>query len=92
MESLQKQLEVLFVQAGADHAEAYFDSDGEDPEWPMWYADHMLESLRELLASNFTKSDLVYLLVQASREHGLRAPGSNRARFYARFFLERYDF
>ena len=40
--------------------------------------------------ASFTKSELVYLLILLSNEQPLRAPGANWARYYARFFIDRY--
>jgi hypothetical protein len=87
---LQQQLENLFREASEAHHEAFIATGGEDPEWPLWYADYMLEELWELLDVEFTKSQLVYLLITASNEQQMKAPGANWAWYYARFFRERY--
>ncbi len=87
---LIKQLEALFQETGQAHHEAFVESGGEDPEWPLWYAEHALEKLKELLNVSFTKSQLVYLLLTASNEQQVRAPGADWAWYYARFFQERY--
>ncbi len=36
----------------------YIDTDGFDPEWPLYYADHLLGRLNELLGAKLTKSEL----------------------------------
>src|SRR5919199_1474026 len=70
---LIRQLEALFHEVGEAHHEAYIETDGADPEWPLWYADFLLERLGELLDANFTKSELVHMLVLVAAEQPLRA-------------------
>ncbi len=83
-------LEELFRDAGQAHHEAFIDTDGEDLEWPSWYAEYMIGRISSLLGAKFSQSELIYLLVWAEKERGLRSPGADWARFYARFFIERY--
>ncbi len=87
---LVQQLADLFTETGHAHHQAFIEVDGNDPDWPLWYADHLRESLEEHLGANFTKSELVYLLVLADKEHNLQAPGSPWPHYYARFFSDRY--
>lgn len=47
-------------------------------------------SFAPLLDANFTKSELVYLLLLVANEQPLRAPGANWARYYARKFITLY--
>jgi NAD(P)H-hydrate epimerase len=86
----QQQLEELFRETGRAHHQAYIETDGADPEWPLWYAEHSHEKLGALLGATFTRSELVCLIVQAAKEQDLRAPGANWPRYWARFFIERY--
>jgi hypothetical protein len=87
---LAQQLEELFREAGEAHHRAYIETDGADPEWPLWYADYLRERLGALLGATFTRSQLVYLLILVASEQPLNAPGANWARYYARFFITRY--
>ncbi len=87
---LAQQLEELFREAGEAHHQAYIETDGADPEWPLWYADYLRERLGALLDASFTQSELVYLLLLVANEQPLRAPGANWARYYAKFFIELY--
>jgi hypothetical protein len=87
---LAQQLEELFREAGAAHHQAYIETDGADPEWPLWYADYLRERLGAHLDVSFTRSQLVYLLILVASEQPLNAPGANWARYYARFFITRY--
>ena len=68
----------------------YIETDGADPEWPLWYADYLRERLGDLLDARFTKSELVHMLVLVANEQPLKAPGANWARYYAGFFIRLY--
>ena len=51
-EDLARQLEELFREVGEAHHQAYIETDGDDPEWPLWYADY----LRDKLARSWTQT------------------------------------
>ena len=87
---LARQLEELFREVGEAHHRAYIETDGADPEWPLWYADYLRERLGPLLDATFTKSELVYLLILVANEQPLIAPGANWARYYAKKFISLY--
>jgi hypothetical protein len=87
---LALQLEDLFREVGEAHHQAFIETDGADPEWPLWYADYLRERLSDLLDASFTRSELVYMLLLVANEQPLRAPGANWAGYYARFFIARY--
>lgn len=76
-------IERLLVDAGQAHHEAFIDTDGADPEWPLWYATYLVERLRG--ASNFkgTRSELVYWLVRLDREYEEADSSIPWSRFYA---------
>jgi hypothetical protein len=90
MSYLESDLETLFKEAGQAHREAFASAGGEDPEWPLWYAEHLHEALQDLLDASFTRSELVYLLVHAENDRAAVAPGADWARYYAIFFAQRY--
>lgn len=86
-----EQLADLFHQTAEDHHLAFQDTDGVDPDWSIWYADHLLaQELETRLDAKLLKSDLIYLLVLADKEQQREAPGSRWERYYADFFLSRY--
>jgi hypothetical protein len=87
---LSTRLEGLFREVSEAHHQAYIETDGADPEWPLWYAGHLRERLGALLNASFTKSELVYLLILVANEQPLRAPRANWSRYYAKFFLGLY--
>ena len=90
MDEVFQSLVNLFIETGRAHHQAFLDSDGFDPEWPLWYADYLKGRLATLLEASLTKSELVYLLVSVDREQAAEAPGVNWAKYYARFFIDRY--
>ena len=87
---LRTQLANVFLETGHAHHEAFLATDGADPEWPLWYADHLQAPLSDALRSPFTKSQLVYCVMDADFEHQARAPESAWHEFYADQFVERY--
>jgi len=72
---LTEELTNLLNETAEAHHKAFAATDGEDPEWPIWYADYLLDSMRIMLNSKFTKSELIYILVSADKEKELVAPG-----------------
>jgi hypothetical protein len=87
---ISRQLEDLFHEVGEAHHQAYIETDGADPEWPLWYADYLRERLGTLLDASFTRSELVHMLVLVANEQPLVAPGANWARYYAKKFIALY--
>ncbi len=87
MTDLIATLTELFQETGEAHHQDYIDTDGFDPEWPLYYADHLLGRLNELLGAKLTKGELVYLLVKLSLEQPLEAPGAAWPRYYARVLV-----
>ncbi len=84
----QKQLVALFAETGRAHHKAFESTDGDDPDWPAWYADYLREPLAERFGLTFTHSQLVYCLMNADMEHQARAPETNWPEFYARELIE----
>lgn len=83
-----KELTELFEETGKAHHQAFLDTDGEDPEWPLWYAEYLEKRLQPFLATPMTKSRLVYCLVGADNEHRATSSGTPWPEFYATHVLE----
>jgi len=83
-----KALPDILRQAGHDHHQAFIKTDGDDPEWPLWYAEYLEDKLPDYLGRQPTRSEIVYLLLAAVKAH--EAEGSSEAwpEYYARFILE----
>ncbi len=87
---LRNDLVELFRETGRAHHTAFADTDGADPEWPIWYAEHLQAPIADALGTPFTKSQLVYCVMDADFEQTARSPESNWHEFYAEQFIERY--
>ena len=90
MQNRIQELTDLFNEAKEGHLKAYSETDGYDPDWPIWYADFLLPKLPPLLEASMSKSELIYLLVHLSKIQPADAPGADWARYYARYLVERY--
>jgi len=90
-EDLLTQLAALLHQTAEDHHIAFKATDGADPDWSIWYAEHLLEKgVDTMLGATILKSDLIYLLVSVDKEIQTRAPGAQWERYYAKFLIDRY--
>ena len=45
-----EQIAQLLLQTGQAHHAAYFEADGADPDWPLWYAEYLQKRLPPLQA------------------------------------------
>jgi len=80
----------LLNETAEAHHKAFAATKVEDPEWPIWYAHYLLDKLRSILNSKFTKSELIYILVSADKEDARTTPGAYWPRLYANFIMSRY--
>lgn len=82
-------LDEVLKAAGPAHHTAFLDVDGDDPEWPIWYAGHVLAAVREVLGvPGLTQSRLVAAFVGADQAYTAARPGTPWHRFYAERFAE----
>ena len=81
----------LFKETGQAHHQAYIETDGYDPEWPIWYAEYLLDKLPSFIEASLTKSELVYLMVHLNKIQPDEAPEESWASFYARYMIEHYS-
>jgi hypothetical protein len=88
--SSSENLVELLREAGRVHHQAFAGVDGEDPDWPLWYASYLLERLRLRFGPDLTRSELVTALVLAAEDHARQAPDTEWAVHYARFLTERH--
>lgn len=88
-DTLDRLAAALEETAGAHHR-AFAATDGADPEWPLWYAEHLLEEVRSLLGHpQLTKSRLTAALVEAEEAHTAAGGEAPWPRFYAEWLLGR---
>ncbi|MGH2357147.1 MAG: hypothetical protein ACRDGJ_03925, partial [Candidatus Limnocylindria bacterium] len=79
----------LLREAGSAHHLAFAATNGDDPDWPRWYAEYLATPLAELLGRPLTVSALEADLASADAEHRTRAPSADWSSYYAGWFLER---
>src|SRR6266702_1528805 len=87
----KEKIAALLHQTAEDHHVAYKETDGVDPDWSIWYAEHLLQQgFDKMLDAKMLKSDLIYLLVLVDKKQMSEAPGAKWENFYADFFISRY--
>ncbi len=89
-ETLRDELHKLLTEAGQAHHEAFVSTGGKDEDWPIWYADRLLEPLQQLLGVSLSRSQLIYCLMDADYEHSAMSPDSPWAEYYTNHLLEHY--
>ncbi len=87
---LRNSLIDLFRETGRAHHAAFAATDGADPEWPIWYGEHLQAPIADALQTPFTKSQLIYCVMNADFERTARVPDSDWPEFYADHFVERF--
>jgi glutaredoxin len=87
---LRDGIRALLTETGKAHHEAFAATDGEDPDWSIWYAEYLKDRLAERFGIAFTRSKLIFCLMKADLEHQMRAPDSDWAEFYAKEMVQCY--
>jgi hypothetical protein len=78
-------LRALFAQAGAAHHAAFAHVDGEDDDWPAWYAAYLAPRLPELTGQVLDEPEIARRLLRLSET---TPPGEYWPAYYARMFSE----
>ena len=65
---MKEKIADLLLKTGHAHHEAYIETDGADPEWPLFYAKEMHEELNQILGTELTQSQIVFELVRLDQE------------------------
>ena len=81
----EDRLAALLRRTAEAHHEAFFATDGVDPNWPAWYAAYLLENgIGDLLAgAPVSAINLTRLLLEAETAHRKEAPEAPWEQFYA---------
>jgi len=87
---IASQLAGLFRNTSDAHHDAFRDTNGDDPEWPIWYADYLFASIRKLTKLKFTKSELIGFLVIVDEDYRQKSPQTEWAQYYAEAFLRTF--
>ncbi|MBI1279923.1 MAG: hypothetical protein GC179_17485 [Anaerolineaceae bacterium] len=78
----------LFRETAMAHHEAYSATDGDDPAWPLWYADYLSGKLPAHLGKAIDKDTLVDELTRLDQEVKARHDGQDWAVYYAQSLLD----
>ena len=83
--------ELLSITAEAHHR-AFNATDGFDPDWPAWYANHLLANGFERLIDGVSPaaSELAGLLREADRRYRAEAKNESWQSFYAQLLRDRF--
>ena len=79
----------LFLETFEAHREALGDAAERDPDWALWYAQHLRTKLAALMGRDSPCVDLVRVLLDAEDEHEAVRPDQPWAESFARYFVER---
>jgi hypothetical protein len=79
----ESQLTELFTETATAHHEAFAATDGNDPEWPIWYAEYLQEPISEILQNRFLKSSLIYCMMNADFDYTAREVDVPWQKFYS---------
>ncbi|MFN2196160.1 MAG: hypothetical protein ACK2UW_08560 [Anaerolineales bacterium] len=85
----KKAVRALFVATGEAHHVAFAAADGDDPEWPAWYAAYLQPRLAEEAGITIAHNQLERLLVEADRAFENQTVEKDWAEFYADLLLSR---
>jgi hypothetical protein len=82
----------LLHEVAETHHRVYRLTDGEDADWPSWYAHWLVElsELPQLLRRKPVRSELVYLLVVLDREVAAGGVEEPWEQYYARRMVEHF--
>jgi hypothetical protein len=86
----ENSLKAILGDTARAHHDAFAATDGDDPDWPLWYAANLKPLLREFLAAEMTQSRLVHCLVALDDEHAAEMSDEPWPSFYAIRLIERY--
>ena len=86
----ERDLTTLFEASGSAHHAAFAATNGEDEQWPAWYAHWLAPRLRAHLASVPAEALLAEELQQLDREYRTTAPAMPWPEYYAQWYLRNY--
>ena len=79
----------LFRSTAQAHHRAFIGTNGDDPDWPAWYAQEMAAPLSALLGVTIEPENLARALRKLDQDIQRKAPSSDWTLYYADWFLSR---
>jgi len=89
-DAIRDKLRELLEETDKAHRQTFVSIGGEDEDWPIWYAQYLVEPLRQQLGIELSRSQLVYCLMDADSEYKAVAPESSWVDFYADHLQDHY--
>ena len=78
----------LLLQTKEAHIGAFIETNGADPEWPLWYAAFLHQRQPSLQGVALTQSEWVFLIVKAEQKRLREQVHEPWHDYYARVFLD----
>lgn len=88
--NVSQKIEELLSETSKEHHQAFLETNGLDPEWPMWYAGYLKEKLSTLLNIEITKSELIFLLITAENKKAKSTSKKSWQKYYADFISKKF--
>ena len=87
-----KDLSDLLHEVAETHHVVWKITDGNDPDWASWYADHLLRLTHfpDLIGKPVVRSELVYLLVKLDKDYMAEQPSERWEDYYAARLSEHF--
>ena len=90
MNDKRDRLTQLFRSAGQAHHRAFAGVNGDDPDWPDWYAQYLADPLTQLLGTSVEIAQLAAVLRELDIEMRRIAPSADWTLYYADRFLTQH--
>ena len=93
MDETLNALSALLHQAAETHHQVFAITDGEDPDWASWYANHLLRLTHfpAMVDKPAVRSELVWKLVDLDKAYVVQKPSEAWERWYAERLLEHFS-
>ena len=87
-----KDLSELLHEVAETHHVVWKITDGTDPDWASWYADHLLRLTHfpDLIGKPVVRSELVYMLVKLDKDYSAQQPRERWEDYYAQKLIEHF--
>lgn len=88
---LPTRIAALLQETAHAHHQAYIETDGDDPEWPLWYAEHLQDKLGRLLNHPLSRSELTYHIIRLDKAFTSQAHKLPWYDYYAQELVKEYS-
>lgn len=85
-----KKLTELFMATGHAHHQAFIETDGEDPDWAIWYGNYLEEPFAEILSIKLSADEITNQLISLDKNFTDASLSGHWTEFYADKLVETY--